>query len=98
MRPIIPSWTRSPTSIEFGMVDAMRRASASTNGRPATIRRFWLTAIGWVRIPTHHRNAYTKSPADVPKHDSTVGYIYVSYVVSRTYASVSLRHDLWPFG
>jgi len=27
-------------SIEFGIEAAMRRASASTNGNPATIRRF----------------------------------------------------------
>ena len=37
-------------SIEFGIDAAMRRASASTNGRPATIRRFWLAATGWARI------------------------------------------------
>jgi hypothetical protein len=31
---------RSPTSIEFGIDAAMRRASASTKGRLATIRWF----------------------------------------------------------
>ena len=40
IRPSTPSCTRSPMSIEFGIDAAMRRASASTNGRPATMRRF----------------------------------------------------------
>jgi hypothetical protein len=46
IRPSTPSWTRSPMSIEFGIDAAMRRASASTNGMPATTRRFWLAAMG----------------------------------------------------
>ena len=38
IKPITPSWTRSLRSIECGMVAAMRRASASTNGNPASTR------------------------------------------------------------
>ena len=34
IRPSTPSCTRSPMSIEFGIDAAMRRASASTNGKP----------------------------------------------------------------
>ena len=40
IRPMTPSWTRSLRSTECGMVDAMRRASASTKGSPASTRRF----------------------------------------------------------
>src|SRR5207244_814810 len=50
IKPITPSCTRSPTSIEWGIVDAMRRASASTKGRPATTRRLWAAGIEWARI------------------------------------------------
>ena len=38
MRPITPSCTRSLRSIEWGMVAAIRRAKASTNGIPASTR------------------------------------------------------------
>ena len=38
IRPMTPSWTRSPMSIECGMVAATRRASCSTNGMLATTR------------------------------------------------------------
>jgi hypothetical protein len=37
-------------SIEFGIDEAIRRASASTNGRLATTRRFWAAATGWARM------------------------------------------------
>jgi hypothetical protein len=37
-------------SIELGIDAAMRRASASTNGSPATMRRVSLGATGWTRI------------------------------------------------
>jgi len=40
IRPMTPSWTRSLRSIECGMVAAMRRANASTNGRPVSTRVF----------------------------------------------------------
>ncbi|OFW39467.1 MAG: hypothetical protein A3J29_21775 [Acidobacteria bacterium RIFCSPLOWO2_12_FULL_67_14b] len=38
MRPITPSCTRSLRSIECGIVAAIRRASASTKGMPASTR------------------------------------------------------------
>ena len=38
MRPMTPSCTRSPMSIECGIEAAIRRASASTNGRVFTTR------------------------------------------------------------
>jgi len=38
IRPITPSWTRSLRSIECGIVAAIRRARASTNGSPASTR------------------------------------------------------------
>ena len=44
--PITPSCTRSPRSIECGMVEAMRRASDSTNGRLDAIRSCWWVANG----------------------------------------------------
>ena len=50
INPMTPSCTRSPTSIEWGIVDAMRRASASTKGSPLTTRRLWAAGIGWARI------------------------------------------------
>ncbi len=50
INPMTPSCTRSPTSIEWGIVDAMRRASASTKGSPLTMRRLWAAGIGWARI------------------------------------------------
>jgi hypothetical protein len=36
--------------MECGIVDAMRRASASTNGSPATMRRLWAADNDWARI------------------------------------------------
>ena len=38
MRPIIPSCTKSPTSIECGIDAATRRASPWTNGTPSSMR------------------------------------------------------------
>jgi hypothetical protein len=46
MRPMTPSCTKSPRSIECGMVDAMRRANDSTNGKLAAIRSCWWAAKG----------------------------------------------------
>ena len=78
-------------SIEFGIDAAMRRASASTNGRPATMRRFWLAATGWARMSeislcaqgsevallsvAHHRNGGTNGRACVPLARLTRGWI-----------------------
>ena len=42
IRPIMPSCTRSPTSIECGREAAIRRAIASTNGTPAAMRSWSL--------------------------------------------------------
>ena len=44
--PITPSWTRSPISIEWGIVAATRRASCWTNGIAATTRRAALPVGG----------------------------------------------------
>ena len=38
IKPSIPSWTRSPRSIECGIEAARRRAIAPTNGTPASMR------------------------------------------------------------
>ena len=46
IRPIMPSCTRSPMSIECGIVAATRRASDSTNGNPFSIRCCWCRARG----------------------------------------------------
>jgi len=43
INPITPSWTRSLKSIEWGIVAAMRLASASTKGKPASTRAEALT-------------------------------------------------------
>ena len=51
IRPSTPSCTRSPRSIECGIVDAIRRASDSTNGRVATTRSYWAAASGVVCMP-----------------------------------------------
>ena len=44
--PRTPSWTRSPRSMECGMVDAIRLASDSTKGRLAATRSCWWSANG----------------------------------------------------
>src|SRR6267143_274259 len=50
-------------SIEFDIDAAMRRASESTKGRPATTRRFWLATIGWtlMRSPGDRRRGIRDS-------------------------------------
>ena len=67
--------------LELGIDAAIRRASASTKGRPATIRRSWAAATVWTRItvsrevgrvmflpmPAQHRNVGTRVSGRDPK-------------------------------
>src|SRR5205814_2298168 len=59
INPSTPSWTRSPMSIEFGIVDAIRLANDSTKGSPATMRRLWLADADWDLMPARYRNRGT---------------------------------------
>src|SRR2546423_8196070 len=100
IRPRTPSCTRSEMSIEFGIDAAMRRASDSTKGNPATIRRFWLAAIGWARMKSpvigpdafaslqtiaRYRNGDTNCRGCVPKHRNRLEFPSVNCYKVETY-------------
>src|SRR5262247_137440 len=87
-------------SIEFGIDAAIRRASASTNGSPATIRRFWLAAIGCTRIfevssvvplAARYRNRSTNSSMRVHFPDSKRRKLSITSCQKGTYKSVLIQ-------
>ena len=77
MSPMTPSWTRSPMSIEWGIVAATRRASCSTKGMLAITRGFSETNLGahecdlrrHVRQPRYQRDESARIP--VQSRDAT---------------------------
>ena len=79
-------------SIEFGIVEAIRRASDSTKGMPATMRRFWLEETVWALMPARYRNGGTNSRASVPDlatHETTTT---INYLELTSYGEMPVRN------